>query len=123
MRNPALTGRVLGRDLMMLDPAMPDGEGLVFLGETRSWPAPPRVLVVTGRGEGDPAAADAMRLGARGYLSQLATGEQLLGAPRQVCAGETYLSPVLIARLAAVVAVDRVPETVPVTRRLEAASY
>ena len=48
-------------DLIILDLALPDGDGLAFLNESRGWAEPPKVLVVSACGEGDPVAADLSR--------------------------------------------------------------
>ncbi|MFJ2648043.1 response regulator [Streptomyces sp. NPDC087420] len=58
-----------------------------------------RILVLTM--QEDPAfAREALRAGATGYLLKEAAAEELLGAARQVGAGDTYVQPSLGARLA-----------------------
>ncbi|HEX6986826.1 MAG TPA: response regulator transcription factor [Planctomycetaceae bacterium] len=89
----------LGPDLIVLDLAMPDGDGLAFLEETRGWAAPPQVLVLTIQEADGPAAIEAMRIGAAGFLCKRSAPEDVLDAVRRVCSGATYLSGELIERL------------------------
>lgn len=86
-------------DLILLDLALPDEDGLALLQESRGWAKPPKVLVVTVRGDDDPAAVEAMRLGAAGFVSKQVSGEELLRIVRQVCGGQNYLSPGLVDQL------------------------
>ena len=86
-------------ELMLLDLGLPDGDGLALLEESRTWESPPKVLVITVRGEDDPVALEALRLGASGFVCKRAAGAEVLEAARQVRRGLTYLSPGLIEQL------------------------
>jgi DNA-binding NarL/FixJ family response regulator len=86
-------------DLILLDLYLPDGDSLGLLEEVRSWAEPPKVLVLTSHNDQDDIAAQALRLGAGGFVNKAVFGEQLLKIVRDVLAGKTYLSPELIERL------------------------
>lgn len=61
--------RELPLDLVLLDLALPDGSGEVFLKELRWQPDPPDVLVITGHGTLETAIA-AVEAGAAGYVTK-----------------------------------------------------
>lgn len=80
------------------------------MGEESSLPAIPEMIarspgtaIVVLTMQDDPAfAREALGAGARGYVVKHSAGEELLEAVRVAAAGDTYLSPKLGARLAAI---------------------
>ena len=101
----ALTSKSI--DLMLLDLRMGDSDGLENIKSFKArFPAVP-ILIVSQFDEGT-YAERALRAGARGYVMKEQATEELLGAIRQVLAGQIYFSPG-IARLA----VERMLDTRP----------
>jgi two-component system response regulator NreC len=87
-------------DVLVLDLLMPGEPGLAALPRVREVSPATRVVVLTA--QQDPSfAAEAMRLGAVGYVPKEAAGRQLLRAIQMAAEGSTYLEPRLGARLAA----------------------
>lgn len=85
-------------DLLLLDLRMGAGDGLENIKSLKArFPNPP-ILVISQFDEGT-YAERALRAGARGYVMKEQATEELLGAIRQVIAGELYFSPG-VARLA-----------------------
>ena len=88
-------------DVLVLDLHMPGESSLAAIPRLRELHADTHVIVLTA--QRDPSfAAEALRLGASGYLPKEAAEGQLLEAIRVVVDGGTYLEPQLGARLAAV---------------------
>jgi DNA-binding NarL/FixJ family response regulator len=88
-----------GWDLVLLDFALPDKNGIELLRELkRSSPRLP-ILVLTMYPE-DQLAAAAFRAGASGYITKEAPPEQLLTAIRRVLSGQRYVSPTAAQSLA-----------------------
>jgi two-component system response regulator NreC len=105
----------LGPDVLVLDLHMPGEPSLPAIARLHEGNARTRVIVLTA--QRDPSfAAEAMRLGAAGYLPKEAAEDQLLEAIRVAAGGGTYLEPQLGARLAAMATVTP-PELTP--RELE----
>jgi two-component system, NarL family, response regulator NreC len=95
-------------DVLVLDLHMPGESSLAAIPRIREQHPDTRVIVLTA--QRDPSfAAEALRLGASGYLPKEAAEAQLLEAIRVAAEGGTYLEPQLGARLAAV-ATRRPPE-------------
>jgi two-component system, NarL family, response regulator NreC len=95
--------RELGPDVLVLDLHMPGEPSLAAIPRLRELHPETRVIVLTA--QRDPSfAAEALRLGAAGYLPKEAAEGQLLEAIRVAVDGGTYLEPQLGARLAAVAA-------------------
>jgi DNA-binding NtrC family response regulator len=99
-----------GIDAVVTDLRMEPVDGMAVLAHARGLPAPPEVLVVTGYGTVD-AAVEAMRMGARDFLTKPVAPDQLVARLEALVAGEddlpvaTGTSPAakaLRARLAAV---------------------
>jgi two-component system, NarL family, response regulator NreC len=87
-------------DVLILDLHMPGEPSLPAISRLRQEHARTRVIVLTA--QRDPSfAAEALRLGAAGYLPKEAAEDQLLEAIRVAADGGTYLEPQLGARLAA----------------------
>ena len=91
-------------DVLILDLHMPGEPSLPAIARLREDHAGTRVIVLTA--QRDPSfAAEALRLGAAGYLPKEAAEGQLLEAIRVAAGGGTYLEPQLGARLAATASV------------------
>lgn len=87
-------------DVLVLDLHMPGEPSLPAIARLSEDHQATRVIVLTA--QRDPSfAAEALRLGAAGYLPKEAAEGQLLEAIRVAAAGGTYLEPQLGARLAA----------------------
>jgi two-component system, NarL family, response regulator NreC len=96
----------LSPDVLVLDLHMPGEPSLAAIPRLRELHPGTRVIVLTA--QRDPSfAAEALRLGAAGYLPKEAAEGQLLEAIRVAVDGGTYLEPQLGARLAAIA--DRKP--------------
>ena len=88
-------------DVLVLDLHMPGDPSLAAIPRIREQHPGTHVIVLTA--QRDPSfAAEALRLGASGYLPKEAAEGQLLEAIRLAVEGGTYLEPQLGARLAAV---------------------
>jgi len=103
----ATTGRLavdlwfsLRPDIVLLDLRMPELDGVGAIGEIRQRDAAARIIILT-TFETDSDIANAIRAGARGYLLKDSQREELLDSIRRVHAGETSISPSLVAKLAA----------------------
>jgi two-component system, NarL family, response regulator NreC len=91
----------LSPDVLVLDLHMPGEPSLAAIPRLRELHSGTRVIVLTA--QHDPSfAAEALRLGASGYLPKEAADGQLLEAIQVAAEGGTYLEPRLGARLAAV---------------------
>jgi len=86
-------------DLVLLDLAFPDVDGLELLGRLRTEFAAVPVLILTMYTE-DQFAIRALRIGAAGYLTKDSDPSVLIGAVRKIVAGGRYVSPPLVERLA-----------------------
>jgi two-component system, NarL family, response regulator NreC len=92
-------------DVLILDLHMPGEPSLPAIARLREDHTGTRVIVLTA--QRDPSfAAEALRLGAAGYLPKEAAEDQLLEAIRVAAGGGTYLEPQLGARLAAAAGVS-----------------
>jgi two-component system, NarL family, response regulator NreC len=88
-------------DVLVLDLHMPGDPSLAAIPRLRELHPDTHVIVLTA--QRDPSfAAEALRLGASGYLPKEAAEDQLLEAIQVAVDGGTYLEPRLGARLAAV---------------------
>lgn len=91
-----------GLDLVLLDIAMPDGDGLEVLQQLRTeFPALP-VLMLSTYPERQ-YAVRCIRLGAAGYLHKGADPDDMLAAVRKACAGGMWVSSATAEALAAAV--------------------
>jgi DNA-binding NarL/FixJ family response regulator len=87
-------------DVALLDLRMPNLDGVGAINEIRGHDASARFIVLT-TFDTDDEISRAIKAGARGYLLKDAQREELLDAIRKVYAGETSISPSLVAKLAA----------------------
>jgi DNA-binding NarL/FixJ family response regulator len=85
-------------DVVLLDMAMPEGDGIEALRRIRTGRGAPRVVVLTSF-PADDRVLDAMRAGAAGYLLKDAQPSELLAAIRSAHAGGSPLHPDAAARL------------------------
>jgi DNA-binding NarL/FixJ family response regulator len=86
--------RRLRPDLVVADWTMPQLGGLEALQTLRNERLDVRFIMLTVHA--DPAlAAEALRVGATGYVVKQAAGEELVQAMRMALAGQTYLSPLV----------------------------
>jgi DNA-binding NarL/FixJ family response regulator len=97
-------------DVLLLDLYMPQLDGHGVLGELRSGPHMPAVVVLTSATD-DEQLVHAMQAGATSYVLKTATAEQVIAAVRQAAAGTATLSPELLTRLTQ--ALHRPPEPDP----------
>jgi len=109
-------------DLVVLDVALPDRDGLDLLVELRRrWPKVP-VLVLSALPE-DAFAPRALRLGAAGFVAKGSSGEELLAAVRLALAGRRYITPTLAQQLEVPGAESPDPREILSRRELEVARY
>ena len=85
--------------VMLLDLRMPGMNGIETLQALRSFPEPPRVLVLTNF-ETDEDVYRAVRAGAQGYLLKSTTQQEMVEAIKAVAAGRYYFPPHIASRLA-----------------------
>jgi two-component system response regulator DevR len=95
-------------DVAVLDGRLPDGSGIEVCREVRSVDPSIRALILTSYDD-DEALFAAIMAGASGYVLKEIKGNDLVGAVRQVAAGNSLIDPTLTARV-----LDRVrhPDTV-----------
>lgn len=102
-RDSRQAGELLRRaawDLVLLDINMPGRSGLEVLAEARRLRPKTPVLVLSMYPE-EEFALRAFQLGAAGYLTKQAAGDELLVAVRKILAGGKYVTAALAERLAA----------------------
>ncbi|WP_280637333.1 response regulator transcription factor [Nocardioides sp. W7] len=86
-------------DVVVMDLRMPGGDGVAAVGELRRLGARAAVLVLTTY-DTDADTVAAIEAGATGYLLKDTPAERLFESVRATAAGETVLSPAVVARLA-----------------------
>jgi two-component system response regulator DevR len=100
----------LHADVAILDARLPDGSGIEVCRSVRAVDPHVRALILTSYDD-DEALFAAIMAGASGYVLKEIAGQDLVGAVRQVAAGNSLIDPALTARV-----LDRVrngPATVP----------
>ena len=85
--------------VMLLDLRMPGMNGIETLQALRSYPDPPRVLVLTNF-ETDEDVYRAVRAGAHGYLLKSTTQQEMVEAIKTVASGRCHFPPHIASRLA-----------------------
>jgi len=85
-------------DLILLDLGLPDGDGLPLIEFAAGRSPESKVIVLTGSATDDDL-ADAMRAGARGYISKSLGFGELLTQIRRVIAGEVAVPASMTGRL------------------------
>ncbi|MBL8563503.1 MAG: response regulator transcription factor [Gemmobacter sp.] len=91
----------LAPDLVLLDLSMPGGGGLAALRAIQALPHAPRVAMLTASEEDDEV-MQALKGGALGYVLKGVGARDLVGIVKDLARGQSYVSPVLAARLLAV---------------------
>src|SRR5258706_8066815 len=87
-------------DVVLLDLRMPMLDGVGAIDEIHRQEAAARVIVLT-TFDTDNEISQAIKAGAKGYLLKDAPREELLECIRKVHAGEMWIPPLLVAKLAA----------------------
>jgi two-component system nitrate/nitrite response regulator NarL len=85
-------------DLILLDLALPDMDGLSVLPELRGL-APATPLVILSASENHPDVQCALDAGAAGYIVKSCSSHEMITALRLVLAGDVYIPPTLLAAL------------------------
>src|SRR6476646_9647958 len=85
-------------DVAVLDARLPDGSGIEVCRAVRAVDANVKALILTSYDD-DEALFAAIMAGAAGYVLKEITGEDLIGAVRQVAAGNSLIDPALTARV------------------------
>ena len=85
-------------DVAVLDARLPDGSGIEVCREVRATDPDVRALILTSYDD-DEALFAAIMAGASGYVLKEIAGHDLLGAVRQVAAGNSLIDPALTARV------------------------
>jgi DNA-binding NarL/FixJ family response regulator len=99
-------------DIALLDLRMPELDGAQVTAALADQAPEVRVLILTTYADDD-AILPALRAGAAGYLTKDASGEQLVGALRDVAAGRTVLDPTVQRRLVELVRGAPAPAPAP----------
>ncbi len=85
-------------DLLLLDISMPQGGGIAALRQVMTWPAPPRVAMLTASEEDDDV-MQALKAGAQGYILKGVGSRELVTLVKDLARGASYVSPSLAARI------------------------
>jgi DNA-binding NarL/FixJ family response regulator len=85
-------------DVVLLDHRMPDGDGVAMIPELRAVHPSTGVVVLTASAA-DHVLITAIEAGASGFLSKTRSLEEVTAAVRAAAAGESVISPELLARL------------------------
>ncbi len=85
-------------DLILLDLALPDADGLSILPELRGL-APATPLVILSASENPPDVQRALHTGAAGYIMKSCSSHEMITALRLVLGGDVYIPPALLATL------------------------
>ncbi len=85
-------------DVAVLDARLPDGSGIEVCRTIRSVDPEIKALILTSYDD-DEALFAAIMAGAAGYVLKEITGQDLIGAVRQVAAGNSLIDPALTARV------------------------
>ena len=93
-------------DITLVDLRMPELDGVGVISQVRAINPKARVIILT-TFDGDEDIYRGMRAGARAYLLKDAPRDELLGCIRAVHAGDTFVPPLVAAKLAAQVSSER----------------
>jgi DNA-binding NarL/FixJ family response regulator len=85
-------------DVAVLDARLPDGSGIEVCRTVRAIDPSVKALILTSYDD-DEALFAAIMAGAAGYVLKEITGQDLVGAVRQVAAGNSLIDPSLVARV------------------------
>ncbi|MBN1250210.1 MAG: response regulator transcription factor [Anaerolineae bacterium] len=110
--------KALDPDIVLLDLLMPRMDGIEVTRRVKADDARARILVLTSFAADDKV-FPAIKAGASGYLLKDTGPEALVQAIRQVCRGESSLSPIIARKVLQELAnpVDRPPTQDPLTER------
>lgn len=86
-------------DLAIIDLSLPDGNGLELIKHLLAR-YPDLSILISSMHDESMFAERALKLGAKGYISKSATGDEVLNAVRQILNGGTYISQQLAEQLA-----------------------
>ena len=89
----------LGPAVLVIDPDLPDGDGLRLVEEVREWADPPACVVLSARPESAPLALSALRLGASAFVCKTSPTAALIDAIRQSAGGRAYFTPAIMNQL------------------------
>ena len=81
-------------DVMLMDPALPDGDGVDLSSQTPGTQSPAKVLLIS-ETYTQPTVYRALDAGVHGYILKEVAPQELAAAIRQVAAGEPYLHPAI----------------------------
>ena len=113
--------RAGGIDVVLLDIAMPQRDGLDVLKALKSeWPRLPVLMLSTYPDR--QYAVRSLKLGAAGYLNKSADSEQMVHAVRRVAGGKLFITPGVAELMAEQLAGPAHPE-LPLTERLSHREY
>src|SRR5688572_8039395 len=99
--------REIGIDVVLMDIAMPQRDGLDVLRQLKSeFPKLPVLMLSTYPDK--QYAVRSLKLGAAGYLNKSADSEQMIGAIRRVAGGGLFITPAVAEHLATSVGAGRV---------------
>lgn len=103
-------------DVILLDLAMPEGDGVATLQQLREGGSAARVIVFTAF-DTDERILGAIRAGAQGYLLKGTPREEIFRAIRTAWSGGSLLTPVVASRLLQHVSAPEAPPLPALTRR------
>lgn len=99
----------LAPDVVLLDISMPGGGGLAALRALMATPSPPKVAMLTASEEDD-VVMQALKAGAMGYILKGVGSRELVGVVKDLARDQTYVSPMLAARLLSAMRAGQAPK-------------
>ena len=102
-------------DLLLLDIAMPDGDGIEALPKLRKASQDTKIIILTMYSEAE-VIQRAIKSGVDGYLMKDSDAEEILAAIEQVSNGERYISPAAESKAAALT--ETIPQLTPREREV-----
>jgi DNA-binding NarL/FixJ family response regulator len=99
----------LAPDVVLLDISMPGGGGLAALRALMAKPKPPKVAMLTASEEDD-VVMQALKAGAMGYILKGVGSRELVGVVKDLARDQTYVSPMLAARLLSAMRAGQAPK-------------
>ena len=102
-------------DLLLLDIAMPDGDGIEALPELRKASQDTKIIILTMYSEAE-VIQRAIKSGVDGYLMKDSDAEEILAAIEHVSNGERYISPAAESKAAALT--ETIPQLTPREREV-----
>ncbi|MBR1563832.1 MAG: response regulator transcription factor [Paludibacteraceae bacterium] len=102
-------------DLLLLDIAMPDGDGIEALPKLRKASQDTKIIILTMYSEAE-VIQRAIKSGVDGYLMKDSDAEEILAAIEHVSKGEKYISPAAASKAAALT--ETIPQLTPREREV-----